>query len=359
MVMSIAFVTVWLLLTKEIDAWGQVDSGDQSARFEPRSLFGKVREGMRGWTIGSIVESGFGIYAVLAIMVVFAASFVPEFRRWDNAVNVLDQSAALAVLAIGQTFVIAAGLIDLSVGQLMALVAVLISDLSDGRSSLVVPVLGLALFIGAGVGLINGVLVNRLLIHPLILTFGMLSVLQGAIFLYTDRSIGRVPPALSWLASGSLAGIPCSLLVVALLAFGAHTILQRTRFGWHLQAVGAAEDSARRAGLDIRFIKCAAYVISGLAAAFAGVLLAGRLGTGYPNAGAGFELDAIVAVVLGGTSLAGGRATIPGTLAAVLVLAIASNMLNLLAVPAFGQMVVKGLIVIGAILLTQRRAAPA
>jgi ribose/xylose/arabinose/galactoside ABC-type transport system permease subunit len=124
-----------------------------------------------------------------------------------------------------------------------------------------------------------------------------------------------------------------------------------------LQAVGANEENARRAGINTRGIKLVAYGISGLSAGLAGMLLAGRLGTGYPNAGSGFELDAIVAVVLGGTSLAGGRATIPGTLAAVLILAIASNMLNLLEVPAFGQMVVKGFIVIAAILLTQRRAA--
>jgi ribose/xylose/arabinose/galactoside ABC-type transport system permease subunit len=241
----------------------------------------------------------------------------------------------------------------------MGLVAVLISDLMQGRSTMAVPALVLALGIGTGVGLLNGVLINRLRIHPLILTLGMLSVLQGTIFLYTDRSVGRVSPEVLWLASGSLAGIPVSLLLVAVLATGGHAVLQSTRFGWHLQAVGASEENARRAGINTWSIKLAAYGISGFGAGIAGVLLAGRLGTGYPNAGAGFELDAIVAVVLGGTSLAGGRATIPGTIAAVVILAIASNMLNLLAVPAFGQMVAKGLIVITAILLTQRRMAPA
>src|SRR5207253_6921076 len=260
---------------------------------------------------------------------------------------------------IGQTFVIAAGLIDLSVGQLMGLVAVLISDLMQGRSALAVPAFFLGLGVGAGIGLINGALINRLRIHPLILTFGMLSVLQGAIFLYTDRSIGLVSPEFLELASGSLAGIPLSLLVVAGLAAGAQAALHRTRFGWHLQAVGTNEENARRAGVSPQVIKLAAYGISGLSAGFAGMLLAGRLGTGYPNAGSGFELDAIVAVVLGGTSLAGGRGTIPGTLAAVLVLGITSNVLNLLEMPTFGQMVAKGLIVIIAILLTQQRAAVA
>ena len=307
--------------------------------------------------IRAIFLGGGGIHTALAIIIVLATAFVPEFRHPDNIVNVLNQSATLAVLAIGQTFVIAAGLIDLSVGQLMSLVAVLISDLMEGRSAMALPAFCLGIAIGTGIGLVNGVLLNILRIHPLILTFGMLSVLQGITFLYTDRSIGQVSPEFLRVASGSFAGIPFSLAIVIVLASAAHGALQRTRFGWHLQAVGANEENARRAGINTRGIKLVAYGISGLSAGLAGMLLAGRLGTGYPNAGSGFELDAIVAVVLGGTSLAGGRATIPGTLAAVLILAIASNMLNLLEVPAFGQMVVKGFIVIAAILLTQRRAA--
>jgi ribose/xylose/arabinose/galactoside ABC-type transport system permease subunit len=180
-------------------------------------------------------------------------------------------------------------------------------------------------------------------------------VLQGAIFLYTDRSTGLAAPEILWLAGGTLAGMPVSILVVAAAGIAGHWLLQQTRFGVHLRAVGSSEEAARRAGIDASRVKLLVFLLSGASAALAGLIVAGRLGTGYPNAGTGFELDAIVAVVLGGTSLAGGRGTIPGTLAAVLVLGIASNVLNLMEVSAFVQMAVKGLIVVAAVLVNQPR----
>ncbi len=137
---------------------------------------------------------------------------------------------------------------------------------------------------------------------------------------------------------------------------GAHHLLKGTRFGLHLRAVGASPENARRAGVRVQQITLAAFVLSGLSAGVAGLIVAGRLGTGYPNAGTGYELDAIVAVVLGGTSFAGGRATIAGTLAAVLALGLVSNLLNLMEIAAFVQMVVKGGIVVAAIILNQPRA---
>jgi ribose/xylose/arabinose/galactoside ABC-type transport system permease subunit len=296
-----------------------------------------------------------GIYWLL--LVIFAAAFaaIPEFRTAENLANVLTQSAPLGVLAVGQTLVIIAALIDLSVGQLAGLVVVLVCALADGSSSWTIPVVLVALLLGACVGAVNGVLANRLRLDPLILTFGMLSVLQGIIFVWTDRSIGRAPPELAWLANGRVLGLPVAALLVAAAAFGAHWLLRRTRLGLHLAALGGNEESARRVGVPTGRVRLAAFVLSGLSAALAGLLIAGRLGTGYPIAGAGYELDAIVAVVLGGTALAGGRGSIAGTLAAVLVLGLVSNILNLLQISAFVQMVAKGLIVILAILANQPR----
>src|SRR5437660_1521688 len=205
-----------------------------------------------------------GIYWVLAAALA-AAGLIPEFRSLGNLANVATQSAALAVLAVGQTFVILCGLIDLSVGQLTGLIVVLVCD----------------------------------------------------------------------------------------LAAGAHVTLTRTRFGMHVRAVGGGRDNARRAGIDTDRVAATVFVISGVSAAIGGLLVAGRLGVGYPHAGAGFELDAIVAVVLGGTSLAGGRGSVAGTVAAVLLLGLTNNVLNLLQISSFIQMLVKGLIVIGAILVNQ------
>ena len=297
-----------------------------------------------------------GIYWILGVLLVGALALIPEFRTFENLANVLTQTAALGVLAVGQTFVIAAGLIDLSVGQLAGLVVVLVCALAEGASAWTAPVILIALALDAAVGAVNGVLANRLRINPLILTFGMLSVLQGVIFVWTDRSIGRAPPELLWLANARVLGVPAALLVLAAVAAGGHWVLTRTRLGLHVLALGGNEESARRVGVPTDRVRLAAFMLSGLSAAIAGVLIAGRLGTGYPNAGAGYELDAIVAVVLGGTSLAGGRGSIAGSVAAVFVLGIASNVLNLLQVSAFVQMVAKGLIVILAILANQPRA---
>jgi ribose transport system permease protein len=220
------------------------------------------------------------------------------------------------------------------------------------KRGLIAAALGM-LALGVAVGSVHGWLVNRLAIEPLILTFGSLSILQGAIFSYTDRSVGRAPDALRWIANERVLGWPVSGLLLVALGFAAHGLLRRTRFGLRLLATGDDAESARRAGVDVAHVRSGAFVLSAVGAAAGGLLVAGRLGTGYPNAGQGFELDAIVAAVLGGTSLAGGRASIVGTLGAVLVLGVIANVLNLLEVSAFVQTLAKGVIVIGAILATR------
>ena len=293
------------------------------------------------------------VWGVLVAVAVVAALLVPGFATAVNLGNVVMQSAALAFVALGQTFVIAAGLIDLSVGQLVGLSVVLTCALTEGRSELLLPVALAMVGLGVAVGTIHGWLVNRLSIEPLILTFGTLSILQGAIFSYTDRSVGRAPDALRWIANERSLGWPVVVPVLLAVALAAHALLRRTRFGLRLLATGDDGESARRAGVPVARIRWGAFVLSAVGATVGGLLVAGRLGTGYPNAGQGFELDAIVAAVLGGASLAGGRASIVGTLVAVVVLGIIANVLNLLEVSAFAQIVAKGLIVIAAIVATR------
>jgi ribose/xylose/arabinose/galactoside ABC-type transport system permease subunit len=300
--------------------------------------------------IGAVVTRWPKIHFGLLALIAVGLAGVPAFRRPDNLFNVLDQSSALAILALGQSFVIAGGLIDLSVGQLVGLVTVVACALMATHPDLAVPIIVGVVAGAAVIGLVNGELINRLKIPPLILTFGMLSVLRGAIFLVTDRSIGSVVPAVAWLANGRITGVPVSLILVAPVAIGAYLLLQRSVFGWHLLALGNSAEGTRRAGIAIQRLVRLAFLLSGLSAGLAGLIVAGRLGTGYPNAGDGMELDAIVAVVLGGTPLKGGRVSVVAILAAVLVLGVLNNILNLLQVPAFSQILVKGLIVIGAIL---------
>jgi ribose/xylose/arabinose/galactoside ABC-type transport system permease subunit len=301
------------------------------------------------------------IYWALAALVLVGIVSVPQFRTASNLANVLDQSATLAILALGQAFVIAGGMIDLSVGQLVGLVTVVACMMFEAFPGMSLAVVIGCLVLAALIGLLNGELINRLRMPPLILTFGMLSVLQGFIFMLTDRSIGQVAPSIAFLANGRLLGIPVSLFLVALVAVAAWYGLQRSIFGWHLLAMGNSADSARKAGLNLHGLTRTAYLVSGLCAGVAALLVAGRLGTGFPNAGNGLELDAIVAVVLGGTPLKGGRVSVAGILGAVLFLGVLNNLLNLLQVPAFTQIVVKGLIVIVAILADRpgRVAQPA
>jgi len=305
------------------------------------------------WTraIAAMARQGLPrIYWALFTLVLIGMVTAPQFRTASNLANILEQSAVLAVLALGQAFVIAGGMIDLSVGQLVGLITVIACMMFEAFPSLSPLVIVGCIALAALVGLINGELINRLRMSPLILTFGMLSVLQGFIFMLTDRSVGQVAPAITFLSNGRVLGIPVSLVLVAVVGIAAYYALQRSIFGWHLLAMGNSSDSARKAGLNQFSLTRTAFLVSGLCAGIAGLLVAGRLGTGFPNAGIGLELDAIVAVVLGGTPLKGGRVSVIGILGAVLFLGTLSNLLNLMQVPAFAQIVVKGLIVIVAIL---------
>lgn len=309
----------------------------------------------RAARIGDAVR-GRAIFLAVAAALAVSLVLVPEFRSPDNLANLVRQSAVLAILAIGQTWVVVAGLIDLSVGMTAGLVVVVGCDLMAGETARLPLALAAALAIGGGVGALNGLLYNVLRIHSLILTFGMLTVLQGVTFVYTDRSVGAAAPAIRWLADGSVLGLPVPGLLVAALAVAAHLGLAHTRLGLHVHAVGGHGESARRAGVDVARVRFLVFCLSGLTAALGGLVLAGRLAVGYPHAGQGLELDALVAVVLGGATLGGGRGTIAGTLAAVVLLGLANNLLNLLEVSAFVQMLIKGLIVIAAILANQPAA---
>ena len=290
------------------------------------------------------------IYWALWVLVLVGLAVTPQFRSLPNLANILEQSAVLAILALGQAFVIAGGMIDLSVGQLVGLTTVVACMMFEAFPSLSPLIILGCLLLAALVGLINGELINRLRMPPLILTFGMLSVLQGCIFMLTDRSVGQVSAAIAFLSNGRVLSIPVSLVLVALVSLAAWYALQRSIFGWHLLAMGNSASSARKAGLNLFSLTRIAFLVSGLCAGIAGLLVAGRLGTGFPNAGNGLELDAIVAVVLGGTPLKGGRVSVVGILGAVLFLGVLNNLLNLMQVPAFTQILVKGVIVIVAIL---------
>jgi ribose/xylose/arabinose/galactoside ABC-type transport system permease subunit len=290
-----------------------------------------------------------GVWTLVLALVLVSAVTVPEFAQADNVANLMRQSAALGIVAIGQTIVILGGGIDLSVGALMGLVAVVANGTMQGDPAMIPVAIILALGIGLAVGLFNGLMVGLTGINPLILTFGMLSMLQGFVFLYTDRTVGAAPPEFQALSYGSSFGIPNATWLLLGLGLLTWLALRFTSFGRYLYAVGSNPDSARRAGLPTRSVTATSYVFSSLIASVAGLVLAARLGTGYTLAGIGFEIDSIVAVVLGGTALTGGRGGVVGTFAGLLLLSIVNNALNLTRVSSYVQQIIKGLIVVAAV----------
>lgn len=290
-----------------------------------------------------------GVWAALLVTLLVGVALVPNFGTAANADAILRQAAVLGVVALGQTFVVLTGGIDLSVGMLMGLVTVLANGIMDGDPGLILPVVVIALACGLVTGLANGLGVVVARVDPLIVTLAMLSVLQGVIFLYTDRTVGSAPDVFRQLAYGSIGPVPIPVVVLVGLTAACWVVLALTPFGRYVHALGSDALNARRAGIPVDRVRLAAYVVCSLLAAIAGLLLASRLGSGFTGAGAGFELSSIVAVVVGGTALSGGRGGVLGTIAAVLLLTMLATMLNLLGISPFAQRVVNGVVIVVAV----------
>jgi len=289
------------------------------------------------------------VYIILCAFFVFATFVSPQFRTAYNVFNLLRQAVAFGIVGIGQTVAILSGGIDLSVGSLISLVACLTSGIMIGNPTLVIPIVLFVLGVGILVGLTNGMLVAYLRVPPFIATLAMSAILQGSVLLYTKKPVGGVTRGFMFFANGQLGPVPFAFVFwVGLLALFLF-LLRKTGLGLHIYAVGGNEEIARLSGIPIRRVKLAVYTLSGFLAALTGVFLASRLGIGDPLVGQGFELESITAVLIGGTSLAGGRGGIEGTIAGVLIIALINNILNLLNVSGFWQWVVKGIVVIGVV----------
>ncbi len=273
-----------------------------------------------------------------------------NFFSISNFFNVLRQVSVVGVLAVGMTFVILSGGIDLSVGAVMALVGTLSAGLMvhmglPGGVGLIV-----GLFIGLGMGLANGLLVAWGRMPAIIVTLATMGMARGLGLIYSGGyPISGLPSWLSWFGVGYLGPVPVPVVIMVLIYAAAWVLLQRTPFGRHVYALGGNETAARLSGVKTRRVKLAVYAISGLTAALAAVILTGRLMSGQPNAGVGFELDAIAAVVLGGTAITGGRGLILGTLIGAVLLGILNNGLNLMGINPYLQDVIKGFIILLAI----------
>jgi len=299
-----------------------------------------------------------GTLAGLALLVVLLTVLSPHFLTVSNLMNVMEQTSINAVIAVGMTFVILSGGIDLSVGSLVALSGVALA--AALRSGVPLPIALLAgLATGAAAGLVNGLLITRGKLPAFIATLGMMSVARGLTLFVTDgRPISGFEAGFRTLATGRVLGVPASVLLAAALYLAAHVVLTRTRFGLYVYAIGGNEEATRLSGVGVRFHKTMVYVLAGLMSAVAAVILTARLNSAQPIAGMMYELDAIAATVIGGTSLLGGSGTIGGTLIGALIMGVLRNGLNLLGISSFLQQVVIGLVIIAAVLVDSALKAP-
>ncbi|HEC21735.1 MAG TPA: ribose ABC transporter permease [Chloroflexi bacterium] len=288
---------------------------------------------------------------LLLIGMIFAVSS-PEFLTVSNLLNVALQTSIIAIVAIGMTFTILTAGIDLSVGSLMALCGALAAGLSVRQGLGTYGGITLALLAGMGLGLINGLLIVKGDMPPFVATLAMLTIARGLTLVYTEgRPIAGLDQKFIFWGTGQLLGIPMPVILLTVIAIIAFIVLRYTRFGLYVYATGGNEETTRLAGVSPDRIKLAVYVISGFTAALGGILLTARLWSAQPNAAVGWELDAIAAPVLGGTSLFGGVGSIGGTLVGAFIIGVLSNGLNLLGVSSYYQQVIKGIVFILAVML--------
>jgi ribose/xylose/arabinose/galactoside ABC-type transport system permease subunit len=292
-----------------------------------------------------------GTLAGLVLLSALLALLSPHFLSVSNLRNVLEQTAINAVVAVGMTFVIITGGIDLSVGSIVAFSGVLLAaTLAAGAPVPVAIAAGLAT--GAVCGLANGLLITRGRLPPFIATLGMMSVARGAALVFTEgRPVSGFEAGFRALATERVLGVPVPVLTVAAVYVAAHLLLTRTRFGRYVYAIGGNEEATRLSGVAVRFHKTMVYVLCGATSALAAVLLTARLNSAQPIAGIMYELDAIAATVIGGTSLLGGSGSLGGTLVGALIMGVLRNGLNLLGVSSYLQQIVIGAVIIVAVLV--------
>ncbi len=294
----------------------------------------------------------------LVIVSLIMAATSDNFMSLDNLANVLRQISINAIIAVGMTFVILTGGIDLSVGAVMACVGAVAAGLMvfSGLPGAVALLACLAL--GGLFGLLNGALVAFAGMPPIIVTLASMSVARGIGLTYSGgRPISGMPEWINVFGRGSLLGVSTPIVIMAVVYLVAWVLLARTPFGRHVYAIGGNEQATRLSGIRVRRIKGLVYVISGLTTALAAVVFISRVSSGQANAGTGFELDAIAAVVLGGTAISGGRGSIIGTLIGAALLGILNNGLNMMNIEPYPQLIIKGAIILAATYISRERRA--
>lgn len=296
----------------------------------------------------------------LALMVIALALMSDKFLSVENGLNVLRQICVNLCLSIGMTIIILSGGIDLSVGSMLALsgavaAGLLKNGLTIPRTDIFIEVtvsgaILVGVLVGTVLGWFNGLVITRFRLPPFVATLGMLSIARGLTMLWTGGfPITRLGDSFGFIGSGHWIGVPMPVLISGALVAAFIVVMKRTRFGRHVYAVGGSEKAARLSGLNVRRIKLLVYTLGGALAGVAGLLVTARLDSATPNAGLSYELDSIAAVVIGRTSLNGGRGSIMGTVLGCLIIGVLNNGLVLLEVSPFWQQVIKGVVILVAV----------
>jgi len=323
----------------------------------------------------------YAIVLILLGMIIAVAALTwamygtPTFLAPRNLLNVIRQISVVGIIAIGITMIIITGGIDLSPGSVVALVTVIAASLAQRADwggakfpglqvPLILPILA-ALLVGGICGMVNGTLIAKFKIPPFIATLGMMTVARGFALIYSDRPVSGLKPSYNFMGqgeifniptgSGATLGIPVPVIALTVIAVAVHFMLNNVRFGRYIYALGGNEQAARISGLNLDSLKIRIYALAGVLYGVAALLLSARIGSGQPGLAQGYELDAIAAAVIGGTSLNGGIGTIWGTIVGALIIGVLNNGMDLLNVNAYWQTIVKGSIIVIAVIIDQRK----
>lgn len=301
----------------------------------------------------------YGVIIGLVLIMAFFTIMKSKFLTVDNILNMLRQTSINGFLAIGMTFVVLTGGIDLSVGSIVGasgMFAALVARTSTGMPWFLAVLVGLG--IGLLLGTVNGVIVSYLRVPAFIATLGMLSIARGVTYMASDaKPVPGLSPGFLKIGGGSLGIIPIPVVILALVLVICYIVLYKTRYGRYVFATGGNAVSARVSGINVRGVTCSVYMISGILAGLAGVILTSRVTSGLAAGGDGYEVDAIAAAVIGGNSLSGGRGRLWGTIIGFLIMGAMNNGLDMMAVSSYWQLVIKGIIIIGAVMLDSLNGA--
>ncbi|MGG1598989.1 ABC transporter permease [Paenibacillus naphthalenovorans] len=311
-----------------------------------KALYANQQNQMLAWLSKNKV-----LIALLLLCVFFSIS-TEQFLRMDNIQNIFLQSAIMGIVAIGMTYVIITAGIDLGVGSIVAVTGMVIAGMINSGVPIIAAILA-GLLIGMISGIINGFFITRFHMAPFIVTLGMMAAARSVTLVYSDAQTISVykDPFLQYLRMGKIAGIPVMILITAVLFLIAGYVLSNTVFGRHVYAIGSNKKAAEVSGIPVKRIEMMVYVIAGTLAAVGGLMMTARLGSGTPLAGVNLELMAIAAVVIGGTSLSGGRGTIFGTLIGVLLINVLNTGMNLMNISSHYQGLIMGAVILLAALI--------